>query len=134
MEIDICPRWVLAKLRVSEQNRQHVALLISALLTLAFLPLAIHIPHFCLMRKVLGIPCPGCGVSHSVVAMFQMNARAAWKANPAGVAVASMFFFQLAARPIAIMTPRTRNFVSQASRYLSNAALGSLLLVWISRV
>jgi len=38
MEIDICPRWVLAKLRISEQSQHHVALLISTLLTLALLP------------------------------------------------------------------------------------------------
>jgi Protein of unknown function (DUF2752) len=134
MEIDICPRWVLAKLRISEQSQHHVALLISTLLTLALLPLAIHIPHFCLMQKVLGIPCPGCGVSHSIMAIVRLNPGMAWGANPAGVGVASAFCFQLVARPIAIMAPRTSALVSQTSRYISNVALGSLLLVWISRV
>jgi hypothetical protein len=134
MEIDICPRWVLAKLRIPAQSQYHVALLISPLLALALLPLAIHIPHFCLMRRVLGIPCPGCGVSHSIMAILRLNPVLAWDANPAGVAVALAFCFQLVARPIAIMVPRTGDWVSQASRHISNAVLGSLLLVWISRV
>ena len=30
MEIDICPRWILAKLRIQEPSRHHVALLVSA--------------------------------------------------------------------------------------------------------
>lgn len=134
MEIDICPRWVLAWLCIPRQSQHHVALLASTLLTLALLPLAIHIPHFCLMQKVLGIPCPGCGVSHSVMAFLRLKPVMAWQANPAGVGVASVFCFQLVARPIAITAPRTGLVVSQVSRHLSNVALGSLLLVWLSRV
>jgi hypothetical protein len=58
----------------------------------------------------------------------------AWQANPAGFGVASAFCFQLLARPIAIVAPRTGDFVSQLSRHISNVALAFLLLVWISRV
>jgi len=134
MEIDICPRWVLAKLRIPEPSRHHVALLVSTLVTLALLPLAIHIPHLCLMQKVLGIPCPGCGVCHSVIAMLHLSPVRAWEANPAGVGVALVFCFQLVARPIAITVPGTGVLVSQVSRHMSNVALGSLLLVWVSRV
>ena len=134
MEIDICPRWILARLRIPGQSQHHVALLVSTVLTLALLPLVIYIPHFCLMQKVLGIPCPGCGVSHSIMAILRLTPVMAWKANPAGVGVASVFCFQLVARPMAIMAPRTGVLVSQASRHISNVALGSLLLVWISRV
>jgi hypothetical protein len=134
MEIDICPRWVLARLRISESSQHHVALLVSTLLTLALLPLAIRIPHFCLMQKVLGIPCPGCGVCHSIMALVHLKPAIAWAANPAGVGVMSVFCFQLVARPIAIIAPRTRDLVSQASHRISNAALGGLFLVWIFRV
>ena len=134
MEIDIRPRWILARLRIPEHSQHHIALLVSALLTLVLLPIAIHIPHFCLMQKVLGIPCPGCGISHSVMAFLRLKPVSAWEANPAGVGVASVFCFQLVARPIAIMAPRTGVLVSQASRHISNVAVGSLLLVWISRV
>jgi Protein of unknown function (DUF2752) len=93
MEIDICPRWVLGWLRIPEQSQHHVALLASTWLALALLPVAIHIPHFCLMQKVLGIPCPGCGISHSMIAFLRLNPRMAWQANPAGVGLASVFCF-----------------------------------------
>ena len=134
MEIDFCPRWVLARLGIPARCQHHVALLVSALLVLALLPLAGYVPHFCVMRKVLGIPCPGCGVSHSILAMLRFNPVRAWEANPAGIGVALAFCFQLAARPIAIMVPRTGDLVSQTSRQISNLALGCLLVVWISRV
>ena len=134
MEIDFCPRWVLAKLGISESSQHHVALLVSTLLTLALLPLAIRIPHFCLMQKVLGIPCPGCGVCHSIMAILHLKPVIAWDANPAGVGVVSVFCFQLVARPIAILAPRTGVLVSQASHHISKVALAGLLMVWISRV
>jgi hypothetical protein len=95
MEIDICPRWILARLRVPSQSQHHVAVLVSTLLSLALLPLALFIPHFCLMQKVLGIPCPGCGVCHSIMAILRLKPALAWEANPAGVGVASVFCFQL---------------------------------------
>jgi hypothetical protein len=134
MEIDFCPRWVLSKLGIPEPSQHHVALLVSALMALALLPLAIRIPHFCLMQKVLGIPCPGCGVCHSVLAILHLKPVMAWKANPAGIGVASVFCFQLVARPIAMVAPRTSGLISEASRRISNVVLGSLLVVWIFRV
>jgi len=134
MEIDICPRWILAKLRVPAQRQHHVGLLVSTLLTLSLTPIIAYIPHVCLMQKVLGIPCPGCGISHSIVAILRLNPVMACEANPAGVGIASVFFFQLVARPLAIVVPRTSDCVSQVSRHLSNVALACLLLVWISRV
>ena len=134
MEIDICPRWVLSKFGISEPTQHHVALLVSTLLTLTLLPLAIHIPHFCLMQKVLGIPCPGCGICHSIMAIIHLKPVMAWDANPAGIGVAFVFCFQLVARPVAILAPRTGVLVSQASHHISNVVLGSLLFVWIFRV
>jgi hypothetical protein len=134
MEIDICPRWVLVHLRLPAQYQYHVALLVSTVLALAFLPVAMHVPHFCLIRTFLGIPCPGCGVSHSIMAILHLNLIMAWNANPAGIAVALFFCFQLVARPIAIMAPRTSDLISHASRYISNLVLGGLLVVWILRV
>jgi hypothetical protein len=134
MEIDICPRWILAKLRVAEQSQDHVALFVSTLLALLSIPLVGRIPHICLMQNIVGIACPGCGVSHSLIGILQLNPSMAWKSNPAGFGIASVFCFQLVARPVAIAVPGVGDFVSRASRNLSNITLGCLLLVWISRV
>jgi len=134
MEIDVCPRWILAKLRVPEQNQHHAAILISTLLVLLLVPFIPHVPHFCLMKRTLGIVCPGCGISHSLMAAFRFNAAMAWRANPAGIGVAAVFSFQLIARPIAIAAPRTAQVVSLVSRGASNVTMILLFLVWICRV
>jgi hypothetical protein len=134
MEIDLCPRWVLSKLSVPERDQIHLSLLFSTLFALAVLPLAIFIPHFCLMQRFLGIPCPGCGILHAMMAILTLNPAAAWHSNPAGFAVALDLGFQLVARPLAILMPHTGESVCVASRFISKFGLASLLSVWIVRL
>jgi hypothetical protein len=134
MEIDICPRWFLTKLGIPVPTQHHVALLFSTVFVLVLAPIVIRIPHFCLMEDILGIPCPGCGVSHALIAILRFSPAMAWEANPAGIAVALTLGFQLVARPFAIVAPRTSDWVSQASCRISNLAVASLLLVWVLRM
>jgi len=134
MEIDFCPRWILSKLRIPERCQHHLAILISTLVVLLLVPIIPHVPHFCLMKKVLGIPCPGCGISHSLMAAFTLDLAKAWFANPAGIGVALLFCFQIVARPIAIGVPGAAGVVSSISRYGSNLSVILLFLVWTYRV
>lgn len=134
MEIDFCPRWILAKLRIPERSQNHFAILISTLVILLLVPLVQHVPHFCLMKKVLGIPCPGCGISHSLIAAFRLDMATAWFANPAGIGVALLFAFQIIARPLAIARPRAARVVSLISRYGSDFSVIVLFAVWVYRV
>lgn len=134
MEIDFCPRWILAKLRISERSQHHIAILLSTLAVLLLIPIIPHVPHFCLMKKLLGIPCPGCGISHSVMAAFSLDMAKAWLANPAGIGVAMLFAFQIIARPLAIARPRATEVVSSISRYGSNFSVIVLFAVWVYRV
>jgi len=134
MEVDICPRWFLATLRIPERSRDQVAFFLSTFVVIVFLPLITYIPHFCLMQKLLGIPCPGCGVSRSLSAIVRLRPAMAWAANPAGFGIAGLFLYQFVARPIALIFPQTDHFVSDTSRRLGNAVLMCLLYVWIQRL
>ncbi len=134
MEINYFPRWILTKLHVPERSQHHFAVLISTLLILLFVPMIPHVPHFCLMKKFLGIPCPGCGISHSLMGAFRFDLAKAWGANPAGIAIALLFCYQMVARPVAIALPRSAELVSSISRYGSNFSVIVLFLVWIYRV
>jgi hypothetical protein len=134
MEIDFCPRWILARFRIPERSQNHFAILISTLIILLLVPLVPHVPHFCLMKKFLGIPCPGCGISHSVMAAFRLDMAKAWFANPAGIGVALLFAFQIIARPLAIVQPQAARIVSSISRYGSNFSVVLLFAVWAYRV
>jgi len=134
MEINFCPRWILTKLRIPERSQHHLAILISTLLVLLFVPMIPHVPHFCLMKRLLGIPCPGCGISHSIMAALRFDLTNAWVFNPAGIAVAMLFSFQIVARPVAIALPQAARVVSSISRYGSNITVVLLFLVWTYRV
>lgn len=134
MEIDVCPRWLLCRLGVPAAAQRHVALLLSGLVALTFAPVLIHLPHFCLMRRFFGVPCPGCGILHSITELLQLHVTRAWHCNPAGIAVAGMFTLQLVARPFAIVSARTRPFIDSMSRWGSSCALGCLIAVWVWRI
>ena len=134
MEINFCPRWILTKLNVPERSQHHFAILISTLLILLFVPMIPHVPHLCLMKKFLGIPCPGCGISHSLMAAFRFDLTKAWFANSAGIAIALLFCYQIVARPVAIALPQAARLVTSISHYGSNITVVLLFLVWGYRV
>jgi Protein of unknown function (DUF2752) len=134
MEINICPEWLLAKLGVPPRARVHVALLASALLALACAPVLIHVPHICLMRSLLALQCPGCGVLHAMVAAMHGNLASGVQANPGGVGLALLLGFQIIARPVAMAWTRAGELVSRVSRHGSQAVLGLLIVVWVLRL
>lgn len=134
MEINVCPAWILNKLRVPDEFQVHVAMFVSALSAIAVVPLLRFVPHFCLVQKLFGVPCPGCGILHSVSALLRMDVVGAWRANPAGFGVVAVLGFQLFARPAAILFGRTREVISTVSSRLANAALVWLFMIWIVRL
>lgn len=134
MEIDLCPRWLLSKFSIPECSQRDFSLFVSSLLALFVAPAAARFPHLCLVQYLFRLPCPGCGITHSLIAIMTLHASGAWHANPAGFVVASCFCFQVVARPIAIVSSRMRNRISAISYFVSRVALGSLLVVWAVRI
>ncbi len=134
MEITFIPRWVLAYFFADEERRFHFNCAFSALLIAAAIPLLNIIPHICLAQALLGIPCPGCGITHALAALAHFDLRAAWIANPSGIALAFLFVFQITMRPLALFIPGTSRIISQVGRWLSAATVFALMAVWILRV
>ncbi len=134
MEIDLLPRWLLARLGVAPRQQRHVALLLSSVLLLAAGPLLAHLPHVCLAQTLLRLPCPGCGVLHALAALRRFDLAGAWQANPAGILLAALLGFQIVARTLALTWTRSAALVSALSRSFSGAVLAGLLLVWVVRL
>jgi uncharacterized protein DUF2752 len=134
MEITFIPRWILSWFSADEERRLHLNCAVSALLILAAIPLLRFIPHICLAQTLLGIPCPGCGITHALAALGRFDLRGSWLANPAGMALALLFIFQLIVRPMALFIPEASRNVSAAGRWLSTATVIALMAVWIWRV
>jgi Protein of unknown function (DUF2752) len=134
MEINFCPRWLLLKTGISPEAEPHLALFLSALLTLLASPLLVDVPHICLVHALVGIPCPGCGILHGMAALSKMNVAAAWSANPASFFLAALLALQLLVRPVALCCTATRRVIARVSNCLGVTALTALLLVWIDRL
>ena len=58
----------------------------------------------CLWRALLGVPCPGCGMTHALLALARCDWRAAWQFNPGSFAVAPL----LVSTGIAHLTSKVR--------------------------
>jgi Protein of unknown function (DUF2752) len=134
MELLVFPRWLLNRLPISEQNRVHLNAFLSVLLVFLLAPVLVRIPHLCLLRHFLGIPCPGCGVTHSLIAVERMQFREAWLSNPAGIPLAMYFAFQVCARPFALCVERTGTAISRFSKLGERFVLSALLVVWLTRL
>jgi hypothetical protein len=136
MEFYLCPAWLFngmgGRWIPDARVRMHAAYLASNLLLLAALPPVQLLPHFCLLQTLVGIPCPGCGITHAVLLAFALHFRESLAANPAGVAIAATIGFQFVARPWAIVDGRASNLVTRISRWLGSLSVACLSAVWIS--
>jgi hypothetical protein len=134
MEITFIPQWFLARLCADEERRVHLNCVLSAIAVLAALPFLSYLPHICLAQTLLHIPCPGCGITRSLLNLSRLDIQLSWRANPAGVVLALLFGFQIIARPIAFFVPTTSRRIGGTARWLSTATVIALLAVWIERL
>ena len=134
MEILICPRWLLNRLPIDGQKRKHFNAFFSVLLVCLAAPILSKIPHFCLFRYFLGAPCPGCGVTHSLIAVERMQFGDAWLSNPAGIALAIYLVLQLCGHSLALRFDRAGTTVSRLSKLGERFVLSALLVVWLVRL
>ena len=93
----------------------------------------------CLLRELTGLPCPGCGITTSLLALGRGDVAACWAANPAGLVVAGLLAGQAV---VAADVLRGRSLAgsavagTRATRFstVDRVALGGLVAVWVSRL
>src|SRR5439155_16652693 len=79
-----------AALLLSVRNRTQV------LLPLVELPL----PELCMLRRMTGLPCPGCGMTRCFISLAHGDLPAAWSYNPAGLLLFAILVFQIPFRTV----------------------------------
>lgn len=141
MEISVIPRPVIGRLAAADEDRVHLNILLSNALLLAWLGLAGRrpaltgrLPHACLFRKLLGIPCPGCGVTGSLLAMSRGDPAASLRHNPAGVLVFAFIVLQLPLRALALYRKDLGGAVEAVSSRSGRMVLAGLVLIWAIRL
>ena len=50
-----------------------------------------HLPGFCLLRTVTGVPCPGCGITRGILQLLAGDVSASWRMAPAASVVLAFF-------------------------------------------
>lgn len=53
------------------------------------------LPELCSFKRMWGLPCPGCGLTRSCVALVHGELATSWTYNPAGVMIVLLLAFQL---------------------------------------
>ena len=119
-----------------------VGLFVAALLPRAWIEAG---PSFCPFRVWSGLPCPGCGLTRSVVALAHGDLAGSLYFHPLGVAVVLALLavavaeLALAARRLqagqASGSPSTAALLDRAARGpLPWVAVAALALVWVVRI
>jgi hypothetical protein len=134
MEIAFFPRWIFGGME--ESKRRHLNYCVSAIALLVGLPYLRLIPHICLFRWMVGIPCPGCGITTAIAALCRLDFHGAVQANVAALPIALLLVFQILFRPLALCSSSLRREASidRCSRFISVCASFSLCLVWIAKL
>ena len=101
----------------------------SALLILSQLP-------FCPMAGVLGVPCPGCGLTRATLAALHGDLRGAFRLHPLVFILTPLFFWSVAAAALSyVRGPRLASepklwLSSRSATILASALLVATLGVW----
>jgi hypothetical protein len=66
---------------------------------------AAKVPPLCFSRAVLGVPCPGCGLTRSFIYLAQGNWSASWEAHRLGWLIAALTLLQVPYRLYEITSP-----------------------------
>ncbi|CAN5356893.1 hypothetical protein BH09SUM1_BH09SUM1_27160 [soil metagenome] len=90
-------------------------------------PKGVHL-QTCSMRKMTGLPCPGCGLTRSVTSIFHGKAKAAWELNPFGYGFAAFF---VAVAPLAFLPTRKLNAAREYARRFRNP-IGLFVIVFMA--
>ncbi len=89
------------------------------------------LPTVCLSRRWLGIPCPGCGLTRSVIYLVHGNWTASWHTHRLGWLMAGIIFSQIPYRLYRLLRPGQIRLSVRASNWLWGSVVFLLMANWI---
>ncbi len=107
----------------------------SLVLPLGFAGVKVQLPETCASRRILGVSCPGCGLTRSFVFMAHGEWRRAAKANAMGPILFFLCWLQIPYRVVRYFGWCTRyrgHIVVRATGVLLTwGLLGGLIVTWL---
>jgi hypothetical protein len=141
MDIAIIPRKFLERFDSDPARRIHLNVLMSHLLFFLVATMVVClsidlsiIPHVCLSQEVFGIPCPGCGITSSLLACFVGDFNNAWIQNPAGPIIGVGLVAQVPLRVLALRGANWSRRAFRVSRIMATSIVIVLIVNWIHQI
>jgi hypothetical protein len=140
MEFAIIPRLLLEKLERDSERQIHLNVLLSTILLIiaAFFLVRYRsvlelVPRVCVAQALFGIPCPGCGITRSVLALLAGDVRQAWLHNPAGPVLCAATASQVPLRCLVLIDRFPSRIAFITSRMVTVVLMLFLMVNWLTR-
>jgi Protein of unknown function (DUF2752) len=91
----------------------------------------IPLPQACFSRSWLGLRCPGCGLTRSIIHLAQGDWRASWQEHRLGVLMAIVITLQIPYRLLALRRPDRPLLPPRWQAVLGYALIALLLGNWL---
>lgn len=92
------------------------------------------LPQSCMTRSLLGIKCPGCGLTRSIIHLAEGDWRASWRNHRLGALMAAVLLFQVPYRLLALRRPETPLIPPRWQAALGIALIVLLFANWLADV
>jgi hypothetical protein len=103
--------------------------------TIPFTAVSFTLPQACWFKFVTGLPCPGCGLTHSFVAMARLDLLTAFESNPSGIPLFLLLVLQIPYRGCKILFqqrfPGMLRHLGRAGIVLLSLSVFMMILLWI---
>lgn len=92
------------------------------------------LPQSCYSRSLLGLPCPGCGLTRSFVYLIRGQWQQAWNEHRLGWLLAGLVAFQLPYRAWALWRGGRRAFSARFANCLAGVIAALLFANWAIQI
>jgi hypothetical protein len=92
------------------------------------------LPSSCASRSLLGIKCPGCGLTRSFIHLVEGDWRASWRCHRLGGPMAAVVIFQIPCRLLALRRPGRPPIPARWVAAPGAALIALLILNWLADV
>ena len=139
MDLSFLPKIVVKKITSSDSEQINWNVFISNILVICIGGALLSfdtkffdkIPHFCLVKETIGIPCPGCGILRSIIELVNFHFLESIHYNPVGFIIVLSILGQTIFRLLTITGCISQNFINHQTRIINSIVITLLLANWI---
>ena len=139
MDLSFLPKSLIRKIALTDSGQINWNVFLSNVLVICAGSILISldgrffekIPHVCLVKEMLGIPCPGCGIIRSIIELWNFNFFGSLQYNPVGILIVISIFSQTIFRLLLILGHLSQKFINRQTRIVNTVIISLLFANWI---